>query len=275
MRINRTRSRIKLGLSCMIALACVVGIGYSGYKIIEWMKDSHDTKAASNEIEEVASVKEVETPEEEVEIVENSEPKESLYWKYLNTNLIDVNFSDLKAMNRETVGWIQVGGTNINYPFVQTSNNDYYLKHSFDGSYNSAGWVFADFRNKIDGTDRNMIVYAHGRYDTTMFGSLRNILTSGWLKNTDNYIVRTSSDSENALWQVFSTYRIETTNDYIQTSFTGDDEFDRFVNMLKDRSAHDFGTTVNGKDHILTLSTCYSKTERVVMHAKLIKRVRK
>ncbi|MBR1939251.1 class B sortase [Candidatus Saccharibacteria bacterium] len=276
MRISRTRSRIKIGISCLVALACVIGIGFSGYKIVEWLRDSHETKAASVEIEEVAAVTESEDSDN-TEVVEQEEepPKESLYWQYIHTNLLDVNFSELKKLNSETIGWIRVGGTNINYPFVQTSNNDFYLKHSFDKSYNSAGWVFADFRNHIDGTDRNMIVYAHGRYDTTMFGSLRNILTSGWLNNPSNYIVRTSNESENALWQVFSTYRIETTNDYIQTSFRSDEDFGRFVNMLKDRSAHDFNTTVSGTDHILTLSTCYSKTERVVLHAKLIKRERR
>jgi len=249
----------------------MIGICYSGYKILEWLKDSHETKATSEEIEEVAEVEEKEDSDD-TEIIEQDEPEESLYWKYIKTSLLDVNFSELHNMNSDTIGWIRVGGTNINYPFVQTSNNDYYLKHSFDKSYNSAGWVFADFRNKIDGSDRNMIIYAHGRYDTTMFGSLRNILTSGWLDNTDNYIVRTSSENENALWQVFSTYRIPTTNDYIQTNFHSDKEFDTFVNMLKDRSAHDFNTKVSGMDRILTLSTCYSKTERVVLHAKLIKR---
>ena len=271
MKIHRTKSRIKIGISCIVALGCVVGICYSGYKIIEWLKDSHETKATSEEIEEVAEVEEKED-NDNTEIIEQEEPEESLYWKYIKTSLLDVNFSELHNMNSDTIGWIRVGGTNINYPFVQTSNNDYYLKHSFDKSYNSAGWVFADFRNKIDGSDRNMIIYAHGRYDTTMFGSLRNILTSGWLDNTDNYIVRTSSENENALWQVFSTYRIPTTNDYIQTNFHSDKEFDSFVNMLKDRSAHDFNTKVSGTDRILTLSTCYSKTERVVLHAKLIKR---
>ena len=271
MKIHRGRSRIKTCVSCAIALVCVGGICYSGYKIIEWKLDSNKTIEQTEIIEEAANVEEVEdTPE--TETVTTNEPPNTPYWNYIKMSLLDVDFTELRKINSETGGWVQVGNTNINYPFVRTTNNDFYLSHSFDKSYSKAGWVFADFRNHVDGTDRNLILYAHGRYDATMFGTLRNILTSGWLNNPDNYVVRTVNDYETALWQVFSVYKIPATNDYIQTSFSDDDEFGRFANILKNRSAHNFNTSVSSTDKILTLSTCYSKTERVVLHAKLIKR---
>lgn len=106
----------------------------------------------------------------------------------------------------------------------------------------------------------------------TMFGSLRNILSSSWYNNSDNHIIKLSAPTENTLWQVFSVYHIKTTNDYIQTRFTSDQEYLNFLNKLKDRSAVTFDTTVSASDKILTLSTCYNKTDKVVMHAKLIKR---
>ena len=187
-------------------------------------------------------------------------------------NLISVNFDELLKLNNETKGWIQVNGTNINYPFVQTNNNDYYLTHSYNKSYNQAGWVFMDYRNNTENLDRNTILYAHGMNNKTMFGSLRNILSSSWYNNTNNHIIKLSTPTENTLWQVFSVYHIETTNDYIQTEFATDEEYQTFLDMLKSRSAVEFDTTVNATDKILTLSTCYNKTDKVVMHAKLIKR---
>ena len=187
-------------------------------------------------------------------------------------NLISVNFDELLKLNNETKGWIQVNGTNINYPFVQTNNNDYYLTHSYNKSYNQAGWVFMDYRNDTENLDRNTILYAHGMNNKTMFGSLRNILSSSWYNNTNNHIIKLSTPTENTLWQVFSVYHIETTNDYIQTEFATDEEYQTFLDMLKGRSAVKFDTTVNTTDKILTLSTCYNKTDKVVMHAKLIKR---
>ena len=105
-----------------------------------------------------------------------------------------------------------------------------------------------------------------------MFGSLRNILSSGWLNNTDNYVVKLSTEKENTLWQVFSVYHIPTTSDYIQTEFSSDEEFLHLITKLKDRSMFNFNTDVNSNDNILILSTCYSDTEKVVLHAKLIKK---
>ena len=97
-------------------------------------------------------------------------------------------------------------GTNINYPYVQTTDNDYYLTHAFNKTRNSAGWVFLDYRNNPDLSDKNNIIYAHGRYDNTMFGTLKNALTNGWLKNKDNFVIKLSTPYENSL--VFITFRL-------------------------------------------------------------------
>jgi len=271
MRIQKGRLRARTVISCIIALLCIAGIGYSGFKIIEWKIDSDKTVAQTEQINELTKMNEVDDSDK-TEVVASDEGEESLYRKYIKTRLLDVDFSELRSINNEVAGWVQVRGTNINYPYVSAGNNDYYLTHSFDKSYSRAGWIFSDFRNQLDGTDKNMILYAHGRYDDTMFGTLRRILTSGWLNDDGNFIVRTSNEKENALWQVFSVYKTPVTNDYIQTSFNDDAAFEEFANMLQKRSAHNFQAKVVGSDHILTLSTCYSKDERVVLHAKLIKR---
>lgn len=276
MKIRKARSRVRTIISCTIALICSAGVVYSGANIIAWKIDSDKTVAQTEEINQATKVEEVED-NEETEIIAEEEPKEpdTPYWRYIKMSLIDVDFTELRKINSDVGGWVQVKGTNINYPFAKASNNEFYLTHTFNKTYNTAGWVFSDFRNHVDGTDKNLILYAHGRYDGTLFGTLRNILTSGWLNNPDNFVVRTSNDYENALWQVFSAYKIPVTNDYIQTLFTSDKEFEDFANMLKNRSAHNFNTAVSANDQILTLSTCYSKTERVVLHAKLIKRLKK
>ena len=105
-----------------------------------------------------------------------------------------------------------------------------------------------------------------------MFGSLKNILTSGWLNNSDNYVIKLSTEKENTLWQVFSVYHIPTTSDYLKTRFQDNKEFLDFAQMLINRSSHNFNTSVNENDYIITLSTCYNDKEKVVLHAKLIKK---
>lgn len=235
--------------------------------------DNEKNDQIEKEIKETVEIKEVEDSEK-TEIIEPpiEIKKEDPYWDFIEMNLIDVDFDELKKKNNNTKGWIQVNGTYINYPFVQTNNNDYYLNHSFDKTVNAAGWVFMDYRNNIKDFDKNTILYAHGRLNKKMFGSLKNILTSGWLNNKNNYVIKLSTEKENTLWQVFSVYHIPTTNDYIQTVFKSEEEFLQFGNKLLSRSAYDFKTTISKEDKILTLSTCYNEEEKVVMHAKLIKK---
>ena len=266
---KRLLTLIFLIITLSVSIALLV---FSGFKILKWHNDNKDILDLTQKIEEVAKIEEVKDNEGteiiEQENISNVDP----YWDYIKVPLINVDFDELKKINDTTVGWIQVKGTNINYPFVQANNNSFYLSHSFDKSRNAAGWVFLDYRNKLDKNNKNTILYAHGRLDTTMFGSLKNILTNGWLRNKDNYIVKLSTPYENTLWQVFSVYQIPTTSDYIRVEFNSDEEFLEFANMLKDRSSFDFDTTVSAYDKILTLSTCFNSTDKVVLHAKLIKK---
>ena len=272
-RKKRYKLKWKNLIALIIFLIAFVFLIKSGVDLINYFIDTNKTNDEIKEIEDVAEIKEV-PDSEETEIIEQPEeiPESNPYWDYIKMNLISVNFDELLKLNNETKGWIQVNGTNINYPFVQTNNNDYYLTHSYNKSYNQAGWVFMDYRNDTENLDRNTILYAHGMNNKTMFGSLRNILSSSWYNNTNNHIIKLSTPTENTLWQVFSVYHIETTNDYIQTEFATDEEYQTFLDMLKGRSAVEFDTTINTTDKILTLSTCYNKTDKVVMHAKLIKR---
>lgn len=259
----------------VIIIVCIFNIINSLYHIFIWKQEGDEIKNQVEELVDIGKPTEVvEDSNDNIEVIEQEEKIEEVnpYWEYMKMNLISVDFADLKEANSDTVGWIQVNGTNINYPFVQTENNTYYLTHAFDKSYNSAGWVFLDYRNNKNLTDKNNILYAHGRLDSTMFGSLRNALTNGWLDNKNNYVFKTSTEKENSIWQVFSVYRIPVTSDYLKISFTNDDDFLNFANMLKDRSEHKFDTSISKNDKILTLSTCYDDKLRVVLHAKLIKK---
>ena len=259
----------------IFSILCSITLVYSIYNIIVWKLDSNKTNNQIEEIQEEIPIIEIED-NDNTEIIEQEEeiPKSNPYWDYIAMNMIDVNFSELKNINNDVRGWIKLNGTNINYPFVQLSNNKYYLTHSFDKSYNSAGWLFLDYRN--NSTDnRNTIIYAHGRNDKTMFGSLRNVLSNNWLKDTNNYVIKISTEKENSLWQIFSTYHLPTTSDYLQTNFNNDNEFQDFINMIISRSSYNFNTSVSVNDNILTLSTCYNNSDKMVVHAKLIKKEQK
>ncbi len=245
---------------------------YFGIKVVSWFMDNSKSSQIMQEINDKVII----TQEEEsgVTIVQNEEDilDDDPYWGFIKTSLMDVDIESLKKDNEDTVGWLNVKGTNINYPFVKSKDNKYYLTHDFYKQYNGGGWVFLDYRNNANLSDKNNIIYAHGRANNTMFGSLKNILNSDWFSDTNNYVIQVSTEKLNTLWQVFSVYRILNTNDYIQTKFSSDEEFTSFTQMLLKRSNANFKTNVSKDDIILTLSTCYNDNEKVVLHAKLIKK---
>ena len=270
-KFSLKRVKWKNVILTIILLLSITTFIYSLKNFINWNKDNIKSEQIINEINDLNVVTETNN-EETTEIINSEEEKpKSIYWSYIKMNLINVDFKELKERNNDTVAWIQVGGTNINYPVVQTKDNSYYLTHSFDKKYTDAGWVFMDYRNDSNNFGKNTIIYAHARKDRTMFGSLKNILTNDWYKDKNNHIIKLSTETENTLWQVFSVYHINTETYYITTSFKSDNDYKDFIKTIKNRAALYFNTNVTEKDKILTLSTCYTKKQKVVLHAKLIK----
>lgn len=175
---------------------------------------------------------------------------------------------ELKQINSDVFGIIQIPNTNIYYPLVQTTNNEYYLNHNIYKNKNQYGWIFMDYRNHKDSLDRNVILYGHDS-GSSMFGTLKNILNESWRQNTDNHIITLNIENQIYQYQIFSVYTIPVTSDYLRIHFANDDDFMEFATVLQNRSLYQFPVTVNKTDSILTLSTCHNE-ERLVVHAKKI-----
>lgn len=183
-----------------------------------------------------------------------------------------VEFEKLKDKNPDIFAWIKVKGTSIEYPIVQAKDNLYYLTHSLDKNYNSAGWIFADYRNKIDGTDKNLVIYGHNRKDGSMFGTLKDVLKKEWYDTLENQYITFEAEEKTEIYQVFSVYQIKAEDYYIKTDFNNDKEFKEFISTIKSRSIKNFENEVTKDDNIITLSTCGNDNRyRVVLHAKKIR----
>ena len=236
---------------------------YSGYKIYIWNKENYKTKKIQKTVLKNIKIKEI-TPDKN-----NNITSESIYFKYKDVSFIDVDIKSLKKENPDTIGWIQVLGTDINYPIVQKNNNDYYLKHNYLKEYSTGGWIFLDYRNNINDLSQNNVIYGHRRQNKSMFGTLKNVLTDTWLNNENNYLIKIATEKQSYVFQIFSIYTIPNETYYIQTSFNSAD-FQTFIKTITNRSKYDFHTEVLDNDKLLTLSTCYSNNDRLVVHAKLI-----
>ena len=247
---NNSNKRInKKIILNVIEVIFIIVIIVSGVNIIKWVNENKRTKETLADISTAITVNNDENTGEE---------------------RFSINFEELKQKNSDVVAWIKIYGTNIEYPIVKASNNDKYLNTSFDGTYNSAGWPFADYRNKFDGTDKNIIMYGHNRKDNSMFGTQKNTQTEEWQNEYKDKSIIFITENENAKYKVFSVYNIEDEAYFVTTDF-GENQFSKFVNTLKKRSEYDFGVEVGEDDSIITLSTCYTENHRTVLHAVKIK----
>ena len=243
---NKKKANI---ISIILLFIFIILLFYSGTKIVIWYMNNQNNKKISDEIAEFVTVDETKEDDE----------------KYV------VDFEKLKEKNSDVVAWLKVNGTNIETTVVKTTNNDYYLTHNFNKEYNAAGWIFADYKNKVDGTDKNLVIYGHNMRDDSMFGSLKWVINEDWHNNEDNKYITLITENETQIYEVFSVYQTEKEDYYIQTNFNTEKEFSTFLETIKKRSKKDFNVDVNKEDNILTLSTCANNNKyRVVLHAKKV-----
>lgn len=178
----------------------------------------------------------------------------------------------LLSLNSDTVGWLTVKGTNVDYPVVQTNDNNYYLRKNYNKQKDFNGWVFMDYRNNPEVLDKNTIIYGHNiYYSDVMFGTLTRITKKKWREVEENHYITYNTLDENLTWKIFSVYSINVTSDYLLTTFDSDDEWMKFISLLKNRSDYEFDTEITKDDKILTLSTCLENNRRLVVHAVMIK----
>ena len=233
----------------IIELIFLILLVYSSINIFKWYNNNKENKQIINEIAESVTI--------------NEDTNEEKKYK--------INFEELKQKNSDTVAWLKIENTNIEFPIVQANNNSYYLTHNFDKKYNVAGWIFADYKNKLDGTDRNIVVYGHNMRNNSMFGSLKDVITEEWYNNEENKYITFVTENEYQTYQVFSVYQIKTEDYYIKTEFKSN-EFTEFIDTITKRSKKDFGINVSKEDTILTLSTCANNNKyRVVLHSVRVK----
>ncbi len=269
---------ITLKYTCFVIL--VGAIIFASIDYYNNYKSEHNVKNINDKLTNILDDYESEVAEEQpdIEYIDTEENEESTtndnytttspssyYTKY---NQI---FDELSSINNETVGWINVNNTKVNYPVVQHTDNDYYLKRDFNKKNNSYGWIYMDYRNNIYNLSNNTIIWGHNLRNGMMFGTLRYVTNESWYKNPDNQLITFNTKVKNMKWKIFSIYKIPVTNDYLYANFGDLDEFQSFLDMIRGRSMYDFGVNVSKEDHILTLSTCGpTSATRLVIHAVLV-----
>lgn len=243
----------------IIASLVLAVVGYIGYNNHISMQK---VTSITNDLEEVI---EKTDPTKIIEEIENELDTE------VESKVVNDYIASLMTINKDTVGWLEVNNTNVDYPVVQGEDNKKYLDYNYYNEEDRDGWIYMDFRNNSEELSKNTIIYGHNRYYSgVMFGTLYKTAYKSWYGEQENQIIKFDTLYGTMEWQIFSIYKIEKTTDYLKVNFSDDNVWLDFVKMLKERSVYDFGVELGANDKILTLSTCSSnRNMRLVIHAVL------
>lgn len=229
-------------INTLLILTCIAGSIFFGVKIIQKQKEYKESEQSFQQLDDIYN--------------DNS-----------NSNSDSNKFTELKKINNDFRGWITVEGTNISYPITQTKDNKYYLKHNFYKEYNPAGTVFMDYENN-EFNDQNTIIYAHYMKNKTLFHNLQFFKKKDFFDKNKKIIIETEDSVYE--YEVFSIHVPSSSFNYLTTSFS-DEDYQKFLNEIQERSMFKSDVNVTTEDKIVTLSTCsYEfKNARTVVHAVL------
>ncbi|MBQ4563562.1 MAG: class B sortase [Lachnospiraceae bacterium] len=224
----------------------------------------------SIESTETEDTKSPEVPETQTEETEKTEaPEEPSTEEPAPPAPIDwvAFYNQMKAANPDYIGWIIIADTNINYPMVQTVDNDYYLYRLFDRTDNRAGSLFADYRCEDVFKYRNTIIYGHNRLDGSMFANLRKYETDWFYNSHPTFYIYTEDGP--VLYQIFSIYVTDPGSSTYITRFASDEKYVEWLNERYELSRVKPNVVLDADTDIVTLSTCVNNsTQRLVVHAK-------
>ncbi len=185
-----------------------------------------------------------------------------------------VDFEALKKNGPDIIGWITLPDSAINYPVTQTDNNEYYLRHLYDGTYNKAGCLFADYENQADFSDRNTIIYGHNMRDGSMFAVLNQYDGQPYFDtHRQMYLVTPTGGYVMEIFSAFAAKPAESGSDTSpwRLNWKDDGAYTTWLRAMAERSVVETDVSVTSSDKVLTLSTCTpGGASRFIVMGKLV-----
>lgn len=249
---------------CTILILIFTGIFALGaLQIYRQLREYDEGTSSYTDIEQHVSLPD---PEDNQNGEQNEEQRETQSGEGLETNWPVVDFAALAEINPDIVAWIYIEDTEVNYPVVQGSDNQYYLKHLFSGEWNSLGCIFLDTRNAADFSDWNSIVYGHHMKNGTMFSGLTEYKKQEFYDTHPTILIMTPE--QNFRVEIFAGYVANVKDNAWKVDFGTDAVFVDWQKSVKERSCFNSGITPAATDCIVTLSTCSYEFDnaRFVLH---------
>lgn len=190
-----------------------------------------------------------------------------------NTN---IDFEALQRRNPDVYAWIEVPGTNVNYPILQhATDNSYYLTHTIDHVKTVAAAIYTENYNAKDFEDLHTVIYGHNMKNKTMFRTLHNFENYDFFKDNRDVIIYLPNQTR--YYKVFAAYTYDNRHLLFSFDWSSPEAFQNYIDEIM--SIRDFGANIDkdmnvtGDDKIITLSTCVNSgdsTKRYLVQAVLV-----
>lgn len=269
--MNHTKKSLSIVLACL-STACLVVIGVVGlrhYLDVKRGEDALEDLRAPTETEPpdgIATLKPIQMPTPAPEPAETDTPESP---SPVPTPEPLVNpYRESFLANEDMAGWLQIPGTEIDYPVMWTPRDEvYYLRRAFDGSQNQNGCLILDTDSCLDPLTTNLIIHGHNMSTGAMFGTLASYEDESYYKEHKKIILYTEEEQKN--YEVIAVFRSEVYKKTDQVfkfykffEAKTQEEFDDFYQNIKAMSLYDTGVTAEFGDYFITLSTCSYHVER-------------
>lgn len=268
--VRRELKKKNLIRNILISILLLVAVGSIGY-YIKYYSDAKKVQEQSDEFSELKDAK-------FADVLKNVEPV--VKKEYDETVVIPDILDEYKALfnkNKSLIGWIEIADTIIDYPVMQTKDNEYYLKHDFNQKNDANGCIFLDCNCDVILGNDNWILYGHHMKNGKMFSSLIKYADMDYYEK--HKYIRFDTIYEKGTYEVMYAFRsrIYNTNEitfkyYQFIDANSSEEFDSYMEEMEKMSLIDTGVSATYGDKLLTLSTCDYQEEngRFVVVAKRI-----
>ena len=170
--------------------------------------------------------------------------------------LSEISLAELKKKNEEVIGWIFMPDSDINYPLVQTTDNEHYLTYTWEQLWSLAGAIYLDYRNSADLNDFHTIIYGHRMSYGTMFSDLNKFTEDPTFWETHRSVYLALPGGRVYRYDVFAFYEADVTGHTYRLGLTDTVGKDAYIAYCQYHSLADTGIVPRADGHVLTLSTC-------------------
>ncbi|MCD8117537.1 MAG: class B sortase [Oscillospiraceae bacterium] len=266
---NRRRRQKKNIPLIIVAVVLALGMVIAGWRLISILLNYQRDRSAYNDLASNAISALAETDDDADTDTTDTDTDDTDSDSYVP---IIVDWEYLESINTDIVGWIYCPDTVINYPVVQTSDNEYYLKRGFNQQSNTSGTLFADVSSVIGINMCNFIVYGHNMKDGSMFGSIEGYVDQSYYE--EHPVMYYLTPTETYRIDLIAAHIVESTLDNYPGYFDSTADYQTYLNQLTSASLFTTSATVSTDYQLITLSTCdYSSSyndPRFLLHGLLV-----